>query len=436
MYEFQDVGVEWLRGQPRRFLGDEPGLGKTRQLLLAAEGDTLVVAPAMLEGVWAEEADKWTPGHRPAFVSYSSLCDSEKGPKGGRKSLPRLRPDLRRHYDTVIFDEAHYLKGRNTNWTRAALKFDADTIWQASGTPIPNWAYELFIALQILHPGDRDYTSYWRWAEKWFKIWSPPYAPKSRSITGLLDRWTWDDFHEVNLGGLFLQRTWDELEDQLPPLRRQTIEVDMTPSQRRFYQEMKKRFIAEIDGMPHIAWNEGSRASLLAKATFGLELVDPGTRNGSGKLRVAEELLKSWDGHPAIVVTHHIEAAKIAGGLCRKVGRDPVVVTGEIPPKKRFDMAHRFQVGQGDTLCCTVESIAEGLTLTRANRMLFLERSYKPSRNKQVERRIWRISQENPCLVVDLVTRQSVDLRLRSQLEKKTDQQMRALRPKEFAALL
>ncbi len=393
-----------------------------------------MVGPAMLEGVWDEEAARWNPELDWAYVPYSQLCDSEKGPKGGRKTVPRLRPELRDlHWDTLIFDEAHYLKGRNTNWTKAALRLKADTIWQASGTPIPNWAQELFIPAQVLHPGDRDFTAYWRWAEYWFKIWRVHGGMK---VADLRDDRTWEQFHAANLGDAFLQRTWDELEDQLPPLRHQTIEVDMTPKQRRFYIEMKKQFVAELDGMKQVAWNDGSKASMLAKASFGLELIDPRTTGGSGKLKMAAELLRSWEGNPAIVVAHHRGAVHLAADLCRKIGRDPVVVTGETPPAQRFDLAHRFQVGQGDTLCATIESIAEGLTLTRANRMLFLERSYRPSRNKQCERRIWRISQENPCLVVDLVSRQSVDQRVRVSLGKKTDQQMKAIPPREYAALL
>jgi SNF2 family DNA or RNA helicase len=391
----------------------------------------------MLEGVWIEEAAKWCPDLHWAYGPYSGLCDSEKGPRGGRKTLPRLRPEFGSFYhaDTLIFDEAHYLKGRNTNWTRAALQLvgRADTVWQASGTPIPNWAQELFIPAQILHPGDRDFTAYWRWAKRWFDIW---FVHGGRKVAGLRKDRTWEQFHEFNLGDAFLQRTWDELEDQLPPLRHQTIEVDMTPRQRRFYTSLKKDYVAELDGERHVAWNDGSKASLLVKSSFGLEAIDPRTTGGSGKLRMAEELLRSWEGHPAVVVAHHRSVAHLAGKLCEKVGRDPVVVTGEIPPGQRFDLAHRFQHGQGDTLCCTIESIAEGLTLTRADRMLFLEKSYRPSRNRQVERRIWRISQENPVLVVDLVTRQSVDQRVRTALETKTDQQVRALSPKAFAALL
>lgn len=434
MYEFQDEGIAWLTGQERRYLGDEPGLGKTRQLLLAAEGRTLVVGPAMLEGVWDEESSKWAPELSWTYVPYSRLCDTEKGPRGGTKTLPRLRPELRAdHWDTLVFDEAHYLKGRNTNWTKAALQLKADTVWQASGTPIPNWAQELFIPAQILHPGDRRFTAYWRWAEHWFKIW---VVHGGRKVAGLLDTRTWDEFYEYNLGELFLQRTWDELEDQLPPLRHQTIEVDMTPKQKRFYWDLKKQFVAEIDGMRHIAWNDGSKASLLAKAAFGLEAIDPRTKGGSGKARMAEELLRSWEGHAAVVVAHHKLVAKLAGYICNKTGRSPVVITGDTPPKQRFALAQQFQQGMGDTLCCTIESIAEGLTLTRADRMLFLEKSYRPSRNKQVERRIWRISQDRPVLVVDLVTRGTVDERVRRMLGKKSDQQMRALSPREFASLL
>lgn len=436
MYEFQEEGIAWLRGGARRYLGDDPGLGKTRQALLAAEGHTLVVAPAMLMGVWAEEASKWAPDLDWYSVPYSSLCTTKKGPKGGNVALPVPRSELTGHWDTIIFDEAHYLKGRNTNWTKAALKLKADRIWQLSGTPLPNWAQEAFIPAQLLHPGDRDFTSYWRWAGNWFNIWEPHWG--GRKVGKLRANRTWEQFHEANFGDMFLQRCWDALEHDLPPLRRQTIKVQMTSSQKRFYTDLKKRYVAEIEGTGEqvVAWNSGSLATNLVKASTGISVINSAAgRGSSGKFQVTEGLLESWSGHPSVVVCHFRETARQVASICRRVGREPLIATGEIAPAKRFDIARRFQAGEADVLVATIESIAEGLTITRANRMLFVEKSYRPSRNQQMEKRIWRIGQTSPCLVVDLVTEGTVDEKIRTVLEKKTDQQMRALRRGEFAKL-
>lgn len=434
MYEYQDDGVAFLRSHPRALLGDEPGLGKTRQLLLAATGATLAIVPAMLIGVWEQERSKWRSDLDLTIVPYTSLCERTAHPTTGRRTVvqPRCKDEYRRTWDTLICDEAHYLKGRNTSWTRAVKAMRADRLWLASGTPIPNYADDLFMLAQLLHPGDARFTSYWRWAEHWFPIWNGRFGRKVGAR--LRKERTWPEFHTQNLGERYLARTWDDLDEQLPPLRHQTIDVQMTSAQRRAYAELKDDFCTTLDdGTEVVTWNSGSQATQMVKITTALELVGG---KGSGKIDALGELLDDWIGHPCVLVCQFKATATLLMDVCRKHGRDPRLATGDVPPAQRFALAQAFQAGDGDTLVATIESVAEGITLTRADRMVFVEKSYRPSRNEQVEKRVWRISQERPVLVVDLVSVGTVDAKIRRILARKTDTQMRALTRAEFASLL
>lgn len=101
----------------------------------------------------------------------------------------------------------------------------------------------------------------------------------------------------------------------------------------------------------------------------------------------------------------------------------------------------RPAVGQGkegklDVLVGSLETVSEGLTLTQADMAIFVEKSYKPSRNEQAMRRVHRIGQTRPVSVLDYVTPKSVDANKRALLAEKTDQQMRALTAAQFTALL
>ena len=78
-------------------------------------------------------------------------------------------------------------------------------------------------------------------------------------------------------------------------------------------------------------------------------------------------------------------------------------------------------------LCATIDTISEGLTLNVADQVIKVERSWRPSRNEQVIRRIHRIGQDKPVTSIDLVTRDSVDERVLKVLAGKLDQQMMAL---------
>jgi len=83
-----------------------------------------------------------------------------------------------------------------------------------------------------------------------------------------------------------------------------------------------------------------------------------------------------------------------------------------------------------------LETLAEGLTLVQADLTVFLEKSYKPSRNEQAIRRIHRLGQTRPVTVLDYVTPGTVDQRIRSLLASKTDRRMRHLAAARFASLL
>lgn len=445
--EYQIDGIDFLDTKGFGYLADEPGLGKSAQLAMAAHGRTLIVAPAyVLEaGVWDDELARWAPQLSATQTSYTSLCERERTAKGGSRPVPRLRPDLlQEHWDTVILDEAHHTKGRDTTHTKAAMTLARRTerLFLASGTPIPNWPYELWTALVMLHePGDRRFSSFWRWAREWFKV--SKHRRGNYEIGHLhgcsmrcpvpCEHWT--AFQEANFEGRMLMRYRDDVLTDLPPLTEQTIRVKMTPAQERVYKALRRDFIAWVEetGREVVAWNAGAQATKLAQVATGVEVVDPGAR-ASGKLDALRGLLA--DGHvPALVVAHFRASVRAAADVVRALGLEPVVVSGDVPPAARGRLVRAFQQGTGDVLVATIDSIAEGVTLTRAGTVIFLEHSWRPSRNQQTLRRIHRMGQDRPVTVVHLVTRASVDGRMQRVLATKTDRQVRALTLGELADL-
>lgn len=464
---YQDVGVGWLSMVGRGILADEMGLGKSRQLIEASQGPTLVVAPAMVlaGGTWDDEITRWAddPG-RFTQVAYTDLSPYLPHGKGRAPSL-RLHENLRGPWGTVIFDEAHYVKGRTflkkgrppsiRAYLAKALAKTTDRVYLATGTPIPNWAHELFTLLQVIDPdeakdGER-LGSYWRWAQEWFAV--RPGRFSDWEIGGLRacdkacrDRLPHDpcehyyQFVEGNLAGRFLQRRRDDVLTDLPPLTRVTIKTTMGPKQRAEYNRMKKDYIANTDDGEVVAWTQGSRQVALDRITTGLDLVDgsglgvTGTVNNSKLARLAADLADR--SRPTVVMAHYrasVEAcASIAASLKLRVG----VVHGGVPRTQAGQQVRRFQRGELDVLCGSLETLAEGLTLTAADCLIFVEKSFKPSRNEQAERRIHRLGQDRPCTVLDYVTPGTVDTQKRALLAAKTDEQMRYLTAAQFKELL
>lgn len=448
---YQLEGIDWLRAHPRGLLADEPGLGKSVQLLMAAEGKTLIVAPAMVldGGVWDDELARWRPDLDATTTSYSSLTARERTEKGGTRPTGKLRPELDHHWDSLILDESHYLKGRKTTWTQAALSVSADRVMLATGTPIPNWAHELFTTLQLLDPVEArpggGLGSYWRWAKQWFDVtqmWGGYQvggliacrpACKLRLWPDVCEHW--QSFHAENLEGRFLQRLRDDVLTDLPPLTQQWMRLPMGAAQAKLYRALKKDFIAWTEsGDEIVAWNKAAQVTQLAKLCTGIEVIDPGSK-GSVKLDALAQILKGRS-RPCLVVAHFKASVSAALAVAVSAGLSAAKVDGDTSKGQRSQTIRSFQAGQLDVLVGSLEVVAEGLTLTQADTVVFLEHSWRPSRNEQAMRRIHRLGQTRPVTAIHLVTKDTIDDRIQKVLATKTDEAMKAMRPRDLAALV
>jgi SWI/SNF-related matrix-associated actin-dependent regulator 1 of chromatin subfamily A len=137
---FQHAGVDFLVRRTRALLADEPGVGKTPQLICAAKrigAETgVVVCPSIAMEHWKREMKKWDlqqPRHRFAIVPWHRADDYA----------------VDETFDVLIVDESHYGKNPLAQRTKAVfgkggLAYYARRIWCASGTPAPNNAAELW----------------------------------------------------------------------------------------------------------------------------------------------------------------------------------------------------------------------------------------------------------------------------------------------------
>ncbi len=380
-----------------------------------------MVAPAVLSRVWEQEIETWSNGLAEfTFTSYSKLAARTTG----NRVLPKPRAEFAVAWDTVVFDEAHYLKNRKANWTKAALKLKSERVYLLSGTPVSGWAHELWTLLRFVNPDDLELRSYWRWVETWFSVWSPPWG--GTEVKGLRKGLTWEEFAEgCNLEGKWLRRTQAEKLSELPPLTTQTLEVELTGEQKRVYRSLSKEFVAEVESGLEVAWSEGSKAVKLAKVRSGLGVLDPayGVRH-SAKLEVLRLLLAERE-EPTLVLCYFQRTAELVGVLAAELGLSVGVVHGGVAVSERQNLAEQLQSGELQVLVGTVATLGEGLTLTAATCAVFLERSPRPSQNEQAQRRIYRFGQTKPCLVVDVVVAE--DSALLARLSAKLGEQSEVL---------
>lgn len=176
---FQRIGRDFLTNHKTALLADEMRMGKSCQAIRAADKikarKLLIVCPASVKITWVREFDKWSTMRRTyqivsgvnAKINYDADVIIINYDIIWR---PHIKQQLiATYFGAGIFDESHYLGGRESNRTIACLdSTDRTPIisrcvykWFLSGTPILNRPRELYPVLASCAPHVIDpYLSY------------------------------------------------------------------------------------------------------------------------------------------------------------------------------------------------------------------------------------------------------------------------------------
>lgn len=454
--EYQRENVEWIQRIGRGLLADEPGLGKSRSALegFAGAERVLIIAPNLVltAGVWHEEVERWGDDDTLYYVApYSQLNKRVKTgtTASSTKPVKALDPYVKGHWDAVIVDEAHYIKGRDSYWTWAVDQIgkNSDNLLLMTGTPIPNWAHEVFTLLRALnpeeaHPG-RKYGSFWRWAGEWFDC-SPTLHSQGNPVVGEMLECTpgclrrdandpcvhYERFARANFGDAYMRHLRADHLD-LPPLDFVDVPTPFDNTTRHAYAQLKRDFATDIGDKEILAWSQGAKNVLLDKLTTSPWLLNPVGEPSGGKFeQLRSDLGKRRE--PTLVLAHYRDSVEACTRVARSVGAKAEFIHGGTTDKQVGRIVRDFKAGKTDVVVGSLETISEGLTLTLATEAIFVERSYKPSRNTQATYRIHRLGQEKGCTVRRYITPKSIDSGKEILLGTKNDRQMRTLTAADY----
>lgn len=392
---YQREGVERLieitdrRGSA--ILADEPGLGKTIQVIefinRLALDKVLIVCPASLRVNWGQELDKWlipTLQHI-EVVSYEAVVNEH------------IEFD---HYALVVFDEAHYLKSPSAKRTKACLKINADRRLFLTGTPIVNRPMDAFPILQScgMKLTKTEYGKRYC-AGKLIPIrWKP------------VKKYAWDFSGASNteeLGRslrrhLMVRRTKREVLSEIPQKIRQVIELDIKLAESevlrvtadRMYNSFSEAAEKLREAEP-VAFAELSRARLELAQSKLPHIV-----------AFAKELLE--EENKLVIFAYHRE---IIDAIAEQLDSS-VKLYGGMRDKEKNASVENFQNGDARVFVGQITAAGTGLTLTAAHTMLFAEIDWVPGNIVQCEDRCHRFGQTEPVRILHLTAAGSIDSRM------------------------
>jgi SNF2 family DNA or RNA helicase len=472
LYPFQAVGATFMGCTRETLLGDEMGTGKTVQVLTAIEsyGDTLpaiVVCPNSVKLSWAQHAADWAPSATPyiitggsaqrekllkaaaadpyaiVIINFESLrtmsrlapygstrlkrcreCDKKYGEEGLRVSSCQVHPKSLNAipWATVVVDEAHRIKDPKSQQTRAvwavAHQPTVHNRWALTGTPLANHPGDLWSILHCISPA--DFPTKTHFVDR--------YCLQSWNAFGGLDIVGVNPAARAEFFGLldprFRRMPKDLVLSQLPPKVRSTRWVDLTPSQAKAYANLEDTGATFLNGEDILVPSDGliamlrlmqlASASLVGSPDVGYRLAEP-----SSKLDTLEEILEELGNRSAVICAESRQLIDLAAG--RLKGKQIGLITGTIPEYERQVNLRRFQAGDLQYLLFTVKAGGTGLTMTAADTMVRLQRSWSMIDNKQAEDRIHRIGSERheSVHIIDIVARDTVEEKQMASLAEK-----------------
>ena len=407
---FQWAGVRYALEARRTLIADEQGLGKTIEALATVEADdaypVVVVCPASIKLVWARETERWLPHRSFAVVEGRSAVPPQADITILNYEIVAAHGEqlVRRNPKALIIDESHYCKNPRAKRTQAVRRLasiipDDGLRLALTGTPVLNHAEELIAQLRVIGRLD-DFGSGAQFARRF----GPDHSRSEERLHWHLRR------------HCFLRRVKADVLPQLPAKRRSIVPIALT--NRAEYRKAETDIIAWLRDQPLDLSELDAKIAATLRAERLAQLGVLQRLAGSGKLDGALGWIHDFlaSGEALVVFARHREVQQAV------IERFPnaVHLVGSDSAAARQKAIDAFQQPDGPQLIiCATRVASQGITLTRASNVAFLELEWTPAMHEQAEDRCHRIGQRDAVTAWYLLAAETIDERMSRLIERK-----------------
>jgi len=429
-FDAQKDTAQLLACNNRAFVLSDMGTGKTLSTLFACDflmksqdiKKVLVVAPlSTLTSVWEREIFSWMP-HR---TSVSLHGTSDKRHKllesdvdfyivnhDGLRVIEHAIRD-RDDINCVVIDElAVYRNARSGRWkTLNGVLKTKHYAWGLTGQPTPNAPTDAYGQIKLLSP-DR--------VPKFFKAFQAETMYQVTQFRWLAKPGANDVVRDAMQPAIRFTR--DDMVD-LPPTTYTTLEVELSPEQKKAYKSMWNDFALQYDNGETTAVNSGVQLFKLLQIACGFAYTETKTI----ELPHAERLtaLKSIiDGTPNKVIVYapfKHTCNQLKDDLSQHYSVD--MVNGDVKKTERDAIFNLFQNTKNPrVLIAHPQVVAHGLTLTAADTIVWYSPHPSLEIYAQANARITRPGQANHTHIVHIES-SAVERKIYKRLQAKGDAQ-------------
>ena len=440
LYPYQKEGTRFAVRAGKAIIADEMGLGKTLQAIASAEvylregmaEQVLVVCPTSLKYQWKREIERFTGGDRvecsgegvedgltipkvvvvegapakraklyktPApykIVSYHTMCNDVR-------HLGKLDTDV------LIMDEIQRLKNWDTLISRAARKIASRYAVLLSGTPMENKLEELYANMELVD--QFCLGPYYQFRDQHILL-----HPETGAIMG------YKDLNAIGeaVSNRLLRRTKKGVRLQLPKRSDQFVLVPMTQRQDDLHSEFKWDLLVILNKYRKYHYmTEQDRLRVLkllgqmrmvADSTFILEqnLTTRSDVKIAEVMNLLDNVLESGD-EKVVVFSEWERMTRLVAMELDKRGVRYEYLNGRVPSKRRGELVDDFTMLPESRVFLSTDAGSTGLNLQVASTLINMDLPWNPAVLEQRIARIFRLGQEKPVQIINLVSKGSIE---------------------------
>ena len=430
----------------------EMGTGKTKVLIdnmsmLYDKGkidSALIIAPKGVVKTWYEQE---LPTHLPNHIENVTVLWQSNITKTQQEKLESLfeietalhilimnvealstekgvkfaKQFLNSHKTLMAIDESTTIKTPTAKRTKNIIDIGRLAKYKRimTGSPVTKNPLDLYTQCEFLDPYLLDFSSYYAFRNRYAEMRTMHIRGRSIQVV----------YAFQNLGELsdklhgFSYRILKEDCLDLPPKNFIKRHITLTKDQKKVYEQMKKESISILNGKVSSTMTVLTQLMRLHQITCGHFTADDGSVQSVDSNRITElmNILEETEGKAIIWANYQRDITQIVENIEKKYGPGSVVsYYGLTPQDERQDNIRKFQNGdECRFLVGTPQTGGYGITLTKANTVIYYSNGYDLEKRLQSEDRAHRIGQKKNVTYIDIICEDTVDEKIVESLRKK-----------------
>ena len=421
MFPYQQACVLFAYQHGRVILGDEMGLGKTLQAIATVEllrrefgiNKILILAPTSLKYQWKTEISKFI-GQEAKVIDGNAMVRHREHREGDavykiasyHSALFDSAAIDEAGYDLIILDEAQRIKNWRTKIAQSVRRIRSRQVLVLTGTPIENNLEELYGLVQFVDPfalGPRH-------------VFFPRYQTTDENgrVIG------YENLGEIRklLAKRLIRHTKKQVLPQLPKRSDKNLVVPMTVQQRQMHREFADevaKLVLKWQRMKFLDEQDRQRLlinlNLMRMVCDSTYIVDQ-TTNYQTKVdelrNILSEILEI-EGEKVVVFSQWVRMNDLVAKELQEMGIEFRYLHGGVPGKDRGVLYNEFNENPEVRVFLSTDAGGVGLNLQSAAWLVNLDIPWNPGTLEQRIGRIYRLGQERPVNIINLVAQESIE---------------------------